>query len=103
MPYVRTLVLCLALATLAAAPATAPTTTPATQPVPLLTPEAELETFNLPEGLVAQVVASEPLVQHPVAISFDADGRLWVVEMRNYMPDTSGWGETKPTGRISIL
>ena len=109
MPFSRTLLALCSILTLGAAlPATSPSSAPATQPVtpapvPLLSPEQEAQTFNLPEGLRAEVVASEPLVQHPVAIAFDADGRLWVCEMRNYMPDTTGWQETKPTGRISIL
>jgi putative membrane-bound dehydrogenase-like protein len=84
------------------APSTAPTTQPL-KPVPLLTPEQEAQTFNLPEGLRAEVVASEPMVQHPVAIAWDPDGRLFVAEMRNYMPDLYGSQELKPTGRISIL
>lgn len=86
-----------------AAPATTQTTQPALKPVPLLSPEDEAKTFNLPPGFRAEVVAAEPMVQHPVAIAFDPAGRLWVAEMRNYMPDVDGWGELKPTGRISIL
>src|SRR5262249_11031262 len=54
-------------------------------------------------GFHAEVVAAEPMIQHPVAIAFDPDGRLFVAEMRGYMPDTEGWGENKPTGRVSIL
>lgn len=76
---------------------------PTPHPVPLLSPEEEAKTFNLPAGFHAEVVACEPMVQHPVAAQFDPDGRLWVVEMRGYMPDVEGAGETKPVGRISIL
>ena len=43
------------------------------------------------------------MVQHPVAMTFAPDGRLWVVEMRGYMPDVDGTGEGKPNGRISVL
>ena len=85
------------------APAPAPSTQPATQPVPLLTPEEEIATFNLPPGYRAEVVAAEPLVEHPVHIAFDPDGRMWVAEMRAYMPDTEGWGENKPLCRVSVL
>jgi mono/diheme cytochrome c family protein/glucose/arabinose dehydrogenase len=84
-------------------PVTAPSSQPATQPVPLLTPEEEIATFNLPPGYRAQVVAAEPMVEHPVHIAFDPDGRMWVAEMRAYMPDTEGWGENKPIGRVSVL
>ncbi len=43
------------------------------------------------------------MVQDPVMFQFDADGRLWVVEMRGFMPDIDGKTEKEPTGRISIL
>jgi len=76
---------------------------PATNPVPFLSAEDAIKTMNLPPGFHMEVVATEPFVQHPVTIAFDADGRMWVVEMRSYMPDTEGKGEEAPTGRISIL
>src|SRR5215218_8231722 len=91
------------LSALASSPTSSPATAPATQPVPLLTPEQEAATFNLPAGFRAEVVAAEPMVEHPVHIAFDANGRMWVAEMRSYMPDTEGWGEAKPLGRVSVL
>src|SRR5690349_13847594 len=51
-------------------------------PVPLLSPEEEIKTFKLPPGFHAEVVAQDPMIQHPVALAFDPDGRIWVVEMR---------------------
>ena len=48
-------------------------------------------------------VAAEPLVQDPVAIDFDADGRMYVAEMRGFMPNLQGTGEDKPVGRIVVL
>ena len=39
----------------------------------------------------------------PVAIDIDADGRLWVVEMRGYMPDAEARGEREPVGRVVVL
>jgi mono/diheme cytochrome c family protein/glucose/arabinose dehydrogenase len=78
-------------------------TPPPAKPVPLLTGAEEARTFNLPPGFHAEVVAEEPMVEHPVAAFFDADGRLWVAEMRSYMPDVNGKGESTPDGRISIL
>ena len=76
---------------------------PATQPVPLLSADETIPTFKLPPGLRIQVVACEPMVQHPIAMAFAPDGKLWVVEMRGYMPDVDGTGERKPNGRISVL
>src|SRR4051812_49703985 len=75
----------------------------AVTPVPMLSPEEEARTFVLPAGVRAEVVACEPLVEHPVAIAWDARGRLWVAEMRGYMPDLNGSGELKPIGRVSVL
>ena len=97
---------CTAVVSSSSAPSTAPASQPAVSTpatVPLLTPEAEAATFNLPAGFRAEVVASEPMVEHPVHIAFDSDGRMWVAEMRAYMPDTEGWGENKPLGRVSVL
>ncbi|NNE76860.1 MAG: dehydrogenase, partial [Pricia sp.] len=50
-----------------------------------------------------ELVASEPLVQDPVAIAFDEGGRLWVVEMLGFMQDIDGTGEKDKIGRVSIL
>lgn len=72
-------------------------------PSPAKTPDEELATFELSPGLKIQLVAAEPLVQDPVVITFDPDGRLWVVEMRGFMPDIDGKGEKERVGRISIL
>ncbi|RYF63596.1 MAG: dehydrogenase, partial [Cytophagaceae bacterium] len=72
-------------------------------PSPVRTPAEELATFQIEPGLKVQLVASEPMVQDPVVITFDEDGRLWVVEMRGFMPNMDGTGEEKPVGRISVL
>ncbi len=72
-------------------------------PSPVLSPEQALESFTLPDGFRIELVASEPLVGDPVEIEFDPDGRLWVVEMRSYMPDIDGANETDPVGRIVVL
>ncbi len=70
---------------------------------PVNSPEKEKATFRLAEDLDIQLVASEPLVQEPVFMSFDEFGRLWVVEMRGFMPNLEGEGENDPVGRISVL
>ncbi len=72
-------------------------------PSPVRTPAEELATFQLEPGLKIQLVAAEPMVQDPVVITFDEDGRLWVVEMRGFMPNMDGTGEERPIGRISVL
>jgi mono/diheme cytochrome c family protein len=55
------------------------------------------------DGFELQLVASEPLIEAPVTMQFDEQGRIWVVEMRGYMPNLAGSGEDAPVGRISIL
>ena len=73
-------------------------------PPPVLSPEQALKAFRLAEPeLEIQLVASEPMIETPVAISFDERGRLYVCEMRGYMRDTAGTTENEPTGRISLL
>ena len=72
-------------------------------PSPVRTPAEEASTFQLEPGLKIQLVAAEPMVQDPVVMTFDADGRLWVVEMRGFMPNVNGEGEDKPVGRVSVL
>jgi hypothetical protein len=71
-------------------------------PAPL-SPEEELKTFKLPPGFRIELVASEPMIESPVAISFDDQGRMFVVEMRSYMRDLEGTTEKDPTGRVSLL
>ena len=72
-------------------------------PPPVLTPEEELKTIRLPKGYKAELVASEPMIETPVAISWDDQGRLYVCEMRGYMHDINATGEDQPVGRISRL
>jgi len=70
---------------------------------PVLTVDQALESFTIEKGFVIEPVAAEPLVEKPVALTFDARGRMWVCEMRGYMPDIDGKGEDQPLGRIAIL
>lgn len=71
---------------------------------PPLSPSESLATFQLAdENLKIELVASEPLVQDPVAIAFDEGGRLWVAEMLGFMQDIDGTGEEDRIGRISVL
>ncbi|MCP3916016.1 MAG: c-type cytochrome [bacterium] len=70
---------------------------------PVLSPEEQLATFRLEAGYSIELVAAEPLVVDPVAMTFDADGRLWVVEMRGYMPNIEGTQEHEPNGCIAVL
>ena len=72
-------------------------------PAPVLTPAEALASFAVHPGFRVELVAAEPLVVDPVQLVFDERGRLWVVEMRGYMPDATGQGEREPVGVIAIL
>jgi putative membrane-bound dehydrogenase-like protein len=64
---------------------------------PPFSPKDALTTFRLAEGFRIELVAAEPEVGDPIAIAFDPQGRIYVVEMIDY-PD-----ERKPGGRIRLL
>jgi len=72
-------------------------------PPPVLSPEEALKALKLPAGFKAELVACEPMIQAPVAVSWDDQGRLYVCEMRGYMHDVDGTGEDQPLGRVSRL
>jgi putative membrane-bound dehydrogenase-like protein len=63
-----------------------------------LEPAAALETFRVHQGFHLEPVAVEPLVTDPVSVCYDADGRLYVVEMRGYP-----FPEKTPTGHVTRL
>jgi putative heme-binding domain-containing protein len=50
---------------------------------PLL-PAEQLKTFHLPDGFEMQLVAAEPDLRKPMNMQWDALGRLWVTESREY-------------------
>jgi putative membrane-bound dehydrogenase-like protein len=68
-----------------------------------LAPREELATFQVAAGFKVELVAAEPEVIDPVAMAFDENGRLFVVEMRGY--PNAGVGEGKPNlpGRVKLL
>jgi mono/diheme cytochrome c family protein len=68
-----------------------------------LSPQDEMKTFSLPPGFHVELVASEPLIDSPILMDFDSDGRLWVVEMPTFLPDTSGRDSKEPLDRVSVL
>ncbi|HEY7326480.1 MAG TPA: PVC-type heme-binding CxxCH protein [Gemmataceae bacterium] len=66
-----------------------------------LSPEQAHQQFRLAPGLRIELVAAEPEIESPVAMEFDEDGKLWVVEMRDY-PNGPQPGRP-PEGRIRAL
>lgn len=71
-------------------------------PTPL-SPEETIKKFQLPPGYRAEVVAFEPMVQEPVAMAWDGNGRLYVVQMNTYMIDANGTDQYQPTSRVMRL
>jgi putative membrane-bound dehydrogenase-like protein len=70
---------------------------------PPLSAEDALNTFYMPPGYRLELVASEPLIQEPVAIDWDTDGRLWAVEMPGFMANITASNEHDPIGRVVVL
>lgn len=66
-----------------------------------LSPTDSLARIHVPPGFKVELVAAEPLTMDPVAIDWDARGRLWVVEMADYPLGLDGAG--RPGGRVRVL
>ena len=63
-----------------------------------LSPSEAISSLRTKHGFHAELVASEPLIESPVAISFGPDDRLWVAEMSDYPQ-----GGAESGGRIRCL
>ena len=50
-----------------------------------------------------ELVASEPMINEPVAIEWDGNGKMYVAEMLTYMQDIDGTNQQEPWSRISVL
>ncbi len=68
---------------------------------PALHPEETRKLIQVPPGFEVRLFASEPEVVNPVAMTWDARGRLWVVELYEY-PKGAPKG-AKGRDRIKIL
>jgi putative membrane-bound dehydrogenase-like protein len=66
-----------------------------------LSPQESLQQIVVDSDLKAELAAHEPNVIDPIAIRFDEDGRMWVVEMRDY--PTGPTKEFPARSRISTL
>ncbi|MEZ6060827.1 MAG: c-type cytochrome [Planctomycetaceae bacterium] len=63
------------------------------RPTDALTPADELKTLTVPEGFSVSLFASEPQIQKPLNMAFDAAGRLWVTMSTHYpFPAKAGEG-----------
>ena len=69
--------------------------------IPPKSPAESLKTFRLHAGFRMELVAAEPLLASPVALDFDEDGRLYVVEY----PEYNQYASKQPQGhgRVRLL
>ncbi len=58
---------------------------------PLMPAADAARTMKLPDGFSATLFAGEPQVQNPIAMSWDAKGRLWVAENFTYAEKGVRW------------
>ncbi|HVU87675.1 MAG TPA: PVC-type heme-binding CxxCH protein [Pirellulales bacterium] len=66
--------------------------------IPPVEPRDAEATFVAAPGFRVEQVAAEPLVDDPIAMAFDENGRLYVVEMQDYSEDAEG-----RLGKIHLL
>ena len=59
------------------------------------------KSIELQDGYALDLVLSNPDIHEPVAMAWDGNGALYVVEMRTYMQDADAAGEQTPKSRIS--
>lgn len=95
----RSTLFSLALAALAVFPAAAQNQD-ALHEIPAPNVEEELSQFIVADGFEVNLFASDPMVANPIAISWDAQGRLWVAGSSIYPHIAPG---QKPADTITIL
>ena len=77
-------------------------------PAPVRSPDESMRMMELQPGFRIELVASEPLVQDPIAFAFDERNRLWVLEWPSYNWPLHGVlpgldPEPTPASRLAIL
>ncbi len=68
-------------------------------PGPALSPEEAVRKMTVPPGFRVELVASEPDIVNPVAMTFDGRGRIWITESLEYPRKSPGPGRD----RIKVL
>src|SRR3984885_4810083 len=68
-------------------------------PGPALSPAEAIARMRVPDGFHVELVAAEPDLVNPVAMTFDERGRIWVTESLEYPRHSAGPGRD----RIKIL
>jgi putative heme-binding domain-containing protein len=68
-------------------------------PGPPLSPAEAIKKMTVPEGFTVELVAGEPDIVNPVAMTFDERGRIWITESLEYPRSSAGPGRD----RIKVL
>lgn len=68
-------------------------------PGPALSPAEAIARMTVPEGFTVELVASEPDIVNPVAMTIDERGRFWITESLEYPRRSPGPGKD----RVKIL
>src|SRR4029079_10835287 len=68
-------------------------------PGPALSPQEAIAKMAVPEGFSVELVASEPDIVNPAAMTFDERGGIWSTESREYPRKQPGPGKD----RVKIL
>ena len=68
-------------------------------PGPALSPAEAIAKMTMPEGFTVELVASEPDIVNPVAMTIDERGRFWITESLEYPRRSPGPGKD----RVKIL
>ena len=96
------LTLCLAAAACRLSAAVDDGTTPWRQDQPPnqpYSPQEAIGKLTVPDGFTVELVASEPDIVNPIALSFDDRGRIWITESIEYPRKPAGVGRD----RVKVL
>src|SRR4029079_8458082 len=71
---------------------------------PALSPDEALKTSYMPPCYHPELVASEPLIQDPIVMDWDPQGRIWAVEMPGFVQDLQApEPNMEPIGKVVVL
>ena len=68
-------------------------------PGPPLSPAEAIKKMTVPDGFTVELVAAEPDIVNPVAMTFDERGRIWITESLEYPRAAAGPGRD----RVKVL
>src|SRR5262245_36662957 len=64
-------------------------------PGPPLSPQEAIKKMQVPPGFHVELVAAEPDIVNPVAMTFDERGRIWITESLEYPKKAAGPGRDR--------